>query len=507
MKQSKLFLIIFFISLISISIIYLVIYDRLIKNIPINHSYKDFLLRHTQGSRLIIDGGSNSVFGINSPLLEKQLGILTINIADNGAYPLREKLYRLESYVQPNDIILLPLEWLHYFSTTKTPTIFLESLFDELSFYYHAMPFFIKLDLIKQTPFSSVLKTVIKRIKSPSFKMNAYSVFLNYKNSFAKGERGDYKTVNTPENSPETLTCNDYLFSQNVSTGVTYTDKGFILSEEFKKNGLVISDSFKENIKLIHNLQKKGIHIILTPPVVVGKNCYQGEYTAIFKSFISNIENYLAQNNILFIGSSEESLFSPRYKFNSYYHVIASARDIRTIQLIKNIRNSAAIHWIKQQPIKPLKIDQIDFFNSLQTVSENQKITLNSLNLPTLLLTKGWYPIEDWGVWSNGNESVLYIKLSQELVEHHLKLTLENDLYKTQDKTTVFINDKKLGDYFLNGKKSLIIPKSFLNKEGLLKLQFNHYHVKSPLEYGDNQDARKIKFGLKSMQFSIAPKI
>jgi len=484
-NSSKRFLIIFISGFIAFIIIYPLFYHSLVKKDNlISHSYKDFLLRHTQGSRLIIDSGSNSLYGINSRILEKELGVLTINIADNGSIPLQEKLYRLDKFSHKGDVVLLPIEWLHYFSSKNSSHFFLENLFDELNFYYNEMSFLVKLQLISETPFSSVLKKSIVILNNKTYKArDEYMRFINYKNEFNNKARGDYQHT-------------------GEKPILTHWVKDFTCNEGILGNNLVLSSMFKKNVTLINKLQKKGVHVLFTWPVVVGDNCYQGEDSIKLKKFVVQIKNYLKQNNIIMIGEPEDSLFKKQAMFDSYYHVNSVARDIRTNRLLVKLKNLEIITYKHKNT--NLNINEIIiknyFINSFKPVKLVQTINIHNTN--AIFLASGWYLVEPWGIWSQGNESILYVKLATNLLQQNLKLVIENNLYGTQDKTTVLINDKKLGDYLLEGKKSLIIPKKFLeNNDGLVKIQFNYFNVKSPLEYGLNRDERKIKFGLKSLQF------
>ncbi len=497
-NSSKRFLVIFITSLICFILVYPLTYNALVtQDSLINHSYKDFLLRYTKSPRLIIDSGSNSTYGINSGILEKKLGVLTINLSDNAGYPLREKLYRIEKFAHKGDVILLPLEWPHYFYK-ETPWFFLESLFFELNFYYHEMPIFIKLNLIAKLPFASAMRILFKKTTqtTPIEKhiQTEYMRFLDYKLKFHRHERGDSKeAIVAGNNKDKDMSCNEYIFGKGLGYDVI-------------KNGFVISEKFKQNIALIKKLQNKGIQVLFTWPTVVGDDCYKGAYADMFQTFITNLKYYLNENNILFIGTPEDSRFEQNYLFNSYYHVIANARDNRTQTLIAAIEKSPAINWFKKEK-------NIQYSLSINEAILKKKIILslpikqenNIINATQddIFLASGWYPIELWGVWSKEDESVIYVKLERNLLQQDLQLTIENDLYKTHDSTMVSINDKRLGSYLLKGRKSIIIPQHYLtDKTGLVKIQFNHSHVKSPLEYGDNQDDRKIKFGLKSLQFT-----
>jgi hypothetical protein len=291
-KLSKRFLIIFLASFLGFVFAYPLIYNSLVtKDSLINHSYKDFLLRYTKSPRLIIDSGSNSVYGINSNRLEKELGLLTINLADNGSYPLREKLYRLEKFAHSGDVILLPIEWVHYFSNINTSTLFLDNLFIPLNFYYHEIPILNKLNLITETPFSSVIRASIEKIHHTTAINNTFQTeylqFIDYIDKFKHQERGDYNGIVIAENHPEQLVCNEYIFNQQFYQGA-----------DFLKNGLIISDVFKKNIQLIKKLQNKGIHIMLTWPVVTDEDCYRDKYADLFNTFVVDIKQYLKENSV-----------------------------------------------------------------------------------------------------------------------------------------------------------------------------------------------------------------
>ncbi len=503
-NTSKRFIMIFIISLCTITIGYPLIYHSLVTpDQLINHSYKDFLLRYTQSPRLIIDSGSNSTYGINSDMLEKELGILTINLSDNAGYPLREKLYRIEKFAHQGDIILLPLEWPHYFYT-NIPWFFLENLFTELAFYYHEMPSFIKLDLLAKLPFSSAMRILFKKLSRPAYvkpTQTEYETFISYRLKFKQHARGDAKeAITTGHNQDKKMTCNEYIFGKGLGYDVI-------------TNGFVISTLFKQNIELIKKLQAKGIQVLLTSPTVASEDCYQGQYAAHFQAFITNLKQYLAQNNILFIGKPEDSRFAKRYLFNSYYHVIAIARDTHTQRLINTIQHSSAQTWFKksipQQPALTLTPQTVESYmikqllnNASAGIVDNQLITVADKN--NLFLASGWYPLENWGVWSENTASVIYVKLNQRLLQTDIKLIIDNVLFGTKDDTTLLINDKQLGHYFLDGKKSLLIPQQLLanTHKGLIKIEFRHHYVKPPVEYGHTLETRHIKFGLKSLQFS-----
>jgi len=71
---------------------------------------KTNLLKDTPSPRLIVVGGSNAAFGIDSELLEAALGMPVINVGLHGG--MGEVSYReVGAYLRPNDIVLLLPEY------------------------------------------------------------------------------------------------------------------------------------------------------------------------------------------------------------------------------------------------------------------------------------------------------------------------------------------------------------------------------------------------------------
>jgi len=81
---------------------------------------KSRLLKETPSPRIIVVGGSNVAFGIDSELMELELGIPVINDGLHvalGIAPLNE----IKSFLQPGDIVIISLE---YYNFTDDPSFY-----------------------------------------------------------------------------------------------------------------------------------------------------------------------------------------------------------------------------------------------------------------------------------------------------------------------------------------------------------------------------------------------
>lgn len=268
-KKSKQFLSKVAILLITIPILYIFIYHQ-VSNITIliNKYYKPFLLQHTKGSRIIIDSGSNSLYALDSYMIEKEFNIQTINLSDAAAYPLKQKLLRIEKYVNKNDIILLPLEW-KYYSRIELGDFFKNNLLGKLHYYYNFNSNFEELTQIFNTPFIKFIKNIIYKYK---LSRKQYKYLEKNIEKFEKNERGT-RTNNKKFLSQLTMSCDQYLFAKQL------------------KNGYELSDTFKENIKIIKRLQTKSKQIIFTWPTVANDTCYSEKFRPQIDKFVIKIKN------------------------------------------------------------------------------------------------------------------------------------------------------------------------------------------------------------------------
>lgn len=76
---------------------------------------KDSLLRSVSGPRLIVVGGSNTAYGLNSQMIKDSLGINPINTGITYELGLVYMLEATIEYVQAGDIVVLSPEYQHFF--------------------------------------------------------------------------------------------------------------------------------------------------------------------------------------------------------------------------------------------------------------------------------------------------------------------------------------------------------------------------------------------------------
>jgi hypothetical protein len=80
---------------------------------------KIFLAGQGSGQRVLILGGSNALFGIDSGLVEKQIGMHTVNLAIHGGLSLPYMFEYIKPVLRPRDVVVMPLEIEYYASAYR----------------------------------------------------------------------------------------------------------------------------------------------------------------------------------------------------------------------------------------------------------------------------------------------------------------------------------------------------------------------------------------------------
>lgn len=78
---------------------------------------KNLLLKETKTPRIIFIGGSNVSFGLNSQLVNDSLALNPINMGVNASHGLKYMLASSIGYIHENDVVVVILEYQHFFDT------------------------------------------------------------------------------------------------------------------------------------------------------------------------------------------------------------------------------------------------------------------------------------------------------------------------------------------------------------------------------------------------------
>ncbi len=77
---------------------------------------KEKRLAETESPKIVIIGGSNTVFNVNSQIIQKSTGFSVINMGLHAGLGLKYSLNEIENYIQSNDVVIIMPEYDQFFS-------------------------------------------------------------------------------------------------------------------------------------------------------------------------------------------------------------------------------------------------------------------------------------------------------------------------------------------------------------------------------------------------------
>jgi hypothetical protein len=306
--------------------------------------YRQFLLSASDGieGRIIIESGSNSVYGIDAKQLEKHFGRLTIVISDNAGYPLRHKIFRLRRHLHASDTVILPLEWLQYRTERKLPQDYVASIVDaegSNAFYYRELPLIERLVFVmRDLPFSAAIASAYSLHAlprwNPTLRDGQAASLARFRTALRQSDRGDRMILDHDvpmEALTSSLPCDYFLFGL------------------FEQPG--ISETFLDNLDLLARLRDETqARIFFAWPAVVARDaneCY-GPLSEFIDGFAQQIESHVTRRGFSFLGRKEQSRFDHRCMRDTYYHLRPECAAARTRLLIESIEEVGAIEKLER---------------------------------------------------------------------------------------------------------------------------------------------------------------
>lgn len=281
------------------------------------YAYKHFLNEIIKSPRIIIAGGSNALFGINSDIIEKTTGRNVFNIASHAGLDLNFHYLKLKQYMNNGDIIVIPLEYNYYYKDDGYTEWFIDNMtawgkeeyidklnvIDLFKFIYHVQPSRVYEGLFnKQKP-----PTVNKDIVIISTVKSLYSGWQGY--SFKSMNK--YGEINIDAQPEDTL----------VEAG----RKGIVYLKNRK-----ISDNFLLFMHKVNRLarERNGKIVLTWPPSI--RNKYFDLANDNHRDRVDAFIQELQRQDISIYCDPRDFNMDIQYFSNTEYHLNSSGAMIRS---------------------------------------------------------------------------------------------------------------------------------------------------------------------------------
>ncbi|MDR1764101.1 MAG: hypothetical protein LBR64_09170 [Dysgonamonadaceae bacterium] len=264
--------------------------------------HKDSLLLYEREPRLILVGGSNLSFGINSQMLKDSLQMNPINTSVIGTLGIEYMLKNTQQYIKKGDIIVFVPEYPYFFNQDNQGSVeLLRTLFDV------GMP---KYKLISPIQYCRMLQYV------PKLALSRFDLM-----EYIRVQEDEIYSVNS---------FNYY--------GDTYTHWG---KERVKFDAwphINLKDynpAFIESIiDFCKTAEAKGATVFISFPAEQDLSYYASEDAA------KMVAMAFYDSGLKVIGTPERYVFPDSMMFNTPYHLNKQGVDLRTERLIEDLRET-----------------------------------------------------------------------------------------------------------------------------------------------------------------------
>ncbi|NIK92535.1 hypothetical protein GZ212_10280 [Mangrovimonas sp. CR14] len=252
--------------------------------------------------KIILAGGSNLAFGINSEKIQKDLSIPVVNLGLHAGLGLEFIINELKTSIKKDDIIILSIEY------------FLE--------------------------------------KKGSYRLKTYTktLYPNASKYFKKNMKEDI-SIHIEKTRKNLKSINQ---SRKVDTSFSiYSRKGFnkfgdvvshldLIPPKEIANRTILSYRIWEGIEILNDFfdyaNSIGVHVFFIYP-----NYPKSEYKK-NKKIIDKLHQDLMSNLLIeTLGTPKDFIFNDSLFFDTIYHLNKEGRNLRTIRLIELLKNSASI--------------------------------------------------------------------------------------------------------------------------------------------------------------------
>jgi hypothetical protein len=359
---------------------------------------------------------------------------------------------------------------------------FSRRIFSELRHYYEEMDWRDKLYTlffeVRPTDTFRALLTRLDFIQEPSEKARTLD-FLRQLTLTPRGEVGERQSTRAAD--IQGSSCIEYIF---------------------ETKGPELAPSLEPLADRLAALQRKGVNILVTWPALAGEGCYNDKQ--FFETIYRNVVNLFTSRGIRVVSTPDRSFIpSAFYRQDTFYHLTAEGAAKRTKFLIEDLDAAKAIPRFAELRATAPELAG-ESFRALETQRALQSgagidpvvdgnVTFGSSEAARFVAVgDGWYPAEEWGAWSRGEKSSIYLRTNRPC-----RMKIDAGLFGTD--SPVIVN--------VNGQETEWRAENWIDLPGsadLIHMQFDYSDLHSAVELGLSDDFRRIRFGPRTLSFSCS---
>ncbi|CAN5172730.1 hypothetical protein BH09BAC6_BH09BAC6_15360 [soil metagenome] len=263
---------------------------------------KDALLVSTPSPRLILVGGSNLSFGINSQLLHDSLKLNPVNTAIEASVGLKYMLDHSKSFVKKGDVVIVSPEYHQYFG----------------NYMYGG---------------DDLLRTVMD-VSRRNYKLLSVKQWLNISPGIMSYACSKFNPNNyfPDKKQPNMIVYKRNSFNEFGDVDAHWSQKTKRVPPISGFRGAFNTDAIAELNKFRSEIQQKGATLLVTYPAIQPRS-YKNNIAQ-----LNQVQLALCNAGFRTLGTPGRYVLPDSLFYNTFYHLIKQGVDERTRLLIHNIQ-------------------------------------------------------------------------------------------------------------------------------------------------------------------------
>lgn len=264
--------------------------------------------------KLLLVGGSATLFGIHAELIEQRLDYPTVNMGTHAGLGIAYMLHLAKQVAKAGDTVLLTFEYNTFsFGEVRRDSVFVDYMMAREAEYFRSLPIGAQFEIAMMTTYSRLrrgLKNRFKPEKPPPLTPIYHPSHLN-----VYGDQLNNEATNRP-----------------VYTPLRYGRDGALAFDLLKEMPAVANIS-----EFVSWARANNVRIFATYPNIMDNPAYQTQRA---KRALQRVRDAYAQLEVPMIGSFEESLMPPPAFLDTFYHLTREAARQRTERLIPHLEEA-----------------------------------------------------------------------------------------------------------------------------------------------------------------------
>jgi hypothetical protein len=261
--------------------------------------------------KLLVVGGSASMFGVRSPDLASAFDLPTVNLGVNAGLGTYEVPARVDKWIEPGDLVVMPLEY--------------------RLLLWDGVPSYVTLSWALEHPETLrrwSAKSLLWGLWSLPLK-RVFEVYLSNK-AMPRG-LGPYGAHRLDQWGDQTRTA--ATFRSDVQRQALAD----LPAERYDELYAVTSTGLNEWHYWWRRWQERGACLVVVPPPFMRSPAYASPS---FSAFFDAIPQRVMQRGVTYLGHPRDGFFPVEAMFDTNYHLTDESRDIYTRRLIASLRSS-----------------------------------------------------------------------------------------------------------------------------------------------------------------------